>query len=113
MVPWFFLAGPGPLAEPRGILILLYLAVVPMALAYLAFGYGLRMLSAATATTLTLCEPLVATLLAIVVVGERLSPTGWAGFALVASGLVIVATAGVGRPGGRRSLWRGGAEIVN
>ena len=98
MVPWFFLAGPGPLAEPRGILILLYLSVVPMALAYLAFGYGLRMLSAATATTLTLCEPLVATLLAIVVVGERLSPTGWAGFALVASGLVIVATAGVGRP---------------
>lgn len=96
MVPWFFVAGPGPLAEPRGILILIYLAVVPMALAYLAFGYGLRMLSAATVTTLTLSEPLVATTLALVVVGERLSPAGWVGFGLVASGLVILATAGVG-----------------
>ena len=93
MVPWFFLTGPGPLAEPRGILILLYLAVVPMALAYLAFGYGLRMLSAATVTTLTLSEPLVATTLALVVVGERLSPAGWVGFVLIAAGLVILATA--------------------
>jgi DME family drug/metabolite transporter len=92
MVPWFFVAGPGPLAEPRGILILIYLAVVPMALAYLAFGYGLRMLSAATVTTLTLFEPLVATVLAIIVVGERLSTTGWVGFGLVAVGLIIVTT---------------------
>jgi DME family drug/metabolite transporter len=97
MVPWFFLAGPGPLAEPRGILVLGYLAVVPMALAYLAFGYGLRTLSAATATTLTLFEPLVATVLAIVVVGERLSPTGWIGFILVGVGLVVVATPDPGR----------------
>ncbi|MCP2032786.1 DME family drug/metabolite transporter [Okibacterium sp. HSC-33S16] len=95
MVPWFFVAGPGPLAEPRGILILVYLAVVPMALAYLAFGYGLRMLSASTVTTLTLVEPLVATALAIVVVGERLNPVGWIGFGLVALGLVIVTSAGV------------------
>lgn len=97
MVPWFFLAGPGPLAEPRGILILIYLAVVPMALAYLAFGYGLRMLSAATATTLTLFEPLVATALAIVIVGERLSALGWVGFALVGTGLVIIAAPRAGR----------------
>jgi DME family drug/metabolite transporter len=103
MVPWFFLAGPGPLAEPRGILILIYLAVVPMALAYLAFGYGLRMLSAATATTLTLLEPLVATVLAILVVGERLSPVGWCGFALVGVGLVLMATAGVGYGRPRRA----------
>ncbi|GGE89657.1 DMT family transporter [Mycetocola zhadangensis] len=95
MVPWFFLADAGPLAEPRGILILIYLAVVPMALAYLAFGYGLRMLSPATATTLTLLEPLVATSLAIVIVGERLQPVGWVGFALVGAGLVVIATAGV------------------
>jgi DME family drug/metabolite transporter len=96
MVPWFFLAGPGPLAEPRGILILIYLAVVPMALAYLAFGYGLRMLSAATVTTLTLFEPLVATVLAVIVVGERLSTTGWLGFGLVGVGLVIVSGSRVG-----------------
>ena len=66
-----------------------------MALAYLAFGYGLRMLSAATATTLTLFEPLVATLLAIVVVGERLSHAGWVGFGLVGAGLVIITTSGI------------------
>lgn len=61
----------------------IYMAVVPMFLGYLAFGYGLARVAASLATTLTLFEPVVAALLAVAVVGERLDPVGWAGVALV------------------------------
>jgi DME family drug/metabolite transporter len=41
-------------------------------------------------TTLTLAEPLTATLLALVVLGERPTPVAWSGAALIAAGLVVV-----------------------
>jgi DME family drug/metabolite transporter len=91
MVPWFLIAGPGPLAAPSGVAILAYLAVVPMAISYLLFGYGLRALSASMATTLALAEPVVATLLAVLVVGEQLTPLAWAGLLLVGLGISITA----------------------
>lgn len=91
LLPAFLLAGPGPLAEPRGLLVLAYLAVVPMALAYLLFGYGLRHLAASAATTLTLAEPVVATLLAVALLHEHLSPTAWAGLGVIVVGLLLVA----------------------
>lgn len=91
LVPAFVLAGPGPLLSGTGPLVLAYLAVLPMALAYLAFGYGLRRLRASTATTLALAEPLVATALAVVVLGERLGVVSWSGIVLILVGLSLVA----------------------
>lgn len=70
-----------------------YLAVGPMFLAYLLFGIGMRTLRSSTATTITLLEPLVATLLAIVVVGERLEPLGWVGLGLILVAVTVLATA--------------------
>jgi DME family drug/metabolite transporter len=90
MVPAFLLAGPGPLASAHGVAMLAFLALVPMALAYLLFGVALRALTASTATTLALAEPVVATLLAVLVVQERLSAVAWAGLAAVAVGIVLV-----------------------
>lgn len=90
LLPWFFLAGPGPLVSTRGVLILAYLALLPMAAAYLLFGYGLRRLSASTATTLALAEPVVATVLATTVLGERLTALSWVGLALILAGVVLV-----------------------
>jgi DME family drug/metabolite transporter len=92
LVPWFLLATPGPLlGHPTGLVVLAYLALLPMAIAYLLFGYGLQGLAASTATTLALAEPVVATTLAAVVLDERLSPTSWLGLVLILFGLVIVA----------------------
>jgi DME family drug/metabolite transporter len=90
-VPWFVIAGPGPLAAPSGVAILAYLAIVPMAVSYLLFGYGLRALPASGATTLALAEPVVATLLAVLVVGEQLTPLAWTGLLLVGLGISITA----------------------
>ncbi|MFZ8199030.1 DMT family transporter [Alteromonas portus] len=61
----------------------LYMAVVPMFLGYLLFGYGLRSTDASKATLITLIEPLVATLFAIFLIGEVFKPVGWMGMALV------------------------------
>lgn len=91
LVPAFVVGRPGPLVEGWGPVVLVYLAVIPMAVAYLAFGYGLRRLRASSATTLALAEPVVATLLAVVVLGERLGAVSWAGLALIGCGLVLVA----------------------
>ncbi|MFC7066537.1 EamA family transporter [Brucella rhizosphaerae] len=66
------------------------MALVPMFLGYLCFGIGLARISASMATTITLIEPVVAALLAVVIVGERLAPMGWIGVALIISCLVVI-----------------------
>jgi len=70
-----------------------YLAVGPMFVAYLLFGIGLRSIRSSSVTTITLLEPVVATVLAVVVVGERLAPVGWVGLACVLLGLGVLVTA--------------------
>jgi len=91
LVPTFLLAHPGPLVSGQGLLVLSYLAIIPMAVAYLLFGYGFRGLTASTAMTLALTEPLVATVLAILLLHERLSPSAWLGLALILTGIAFVA----------------------
>ena len=73
--------------------IALYLAVGPMFVAYLLFGIGMRTLASSTATTITLLEPVVATLLAILVVGERLDPLGGIGLLLILLSITVLSTA--------------------
>ncbi|MEV8020331.1 DMT family transporter [Streptomyces sp. NPDC086554] len=67
-----------------------YMALVPMFAGYVLFGWGLAHVPASTATTLTLLEPAVAAVLAVLVVGERLPTTGWTGIALVIACLAVL-----------------------
>ena len=55
-----------------GSLLALFLGIVPTAVAYLLFARGLKHLSAAETATLTLAEPLTATLLGVIVLSESL-----------------------------------------
>lgn len=68
----------------------IYMAVVPMFLGYLCFGYGLARVKASMATTITLLEPVIAAILAVIIVGERLPVLGWIGVALVVGCLVVI-----------------------
>lgn len=61
----------------------IYMAVVPMFLGYLMFGYALKQVEASTATLLTMLEPIVATLLAIAILGEMFGFIGWLGMGLI------------------------------
>ncbi|MFF5498523.1 DMT family transporter [Streptomyces aquilus] len=69
-----------------------YMAVVPMFAGYVLFGRGLARVPASTATTLSLLEPAVAAVLAVLVVGERLPAAGWAGIAFVVACLAVLTT---------------------
>lgn len=83
---------------------LLYLGLIPMAVGHALFGWSLGPLSASTVTLYTLLEPAVATLLAVWVLGERLTAGGWTGLALVLVGLVVLSVNWRGRqtPAARR-----------
>ncbi|MFB7576450.1 EamA family transporter [Streptomyces sp. NPDC056165] len=69
-----------------------YMALVPMFIGYILFGWGLAHVPASTATTLSLLEPVVAAVLAVLVVGERLPLLGWGGIALVVCCLAVLTT---------------------
>ncbi|TSB20578.1 EamA family transporter, partial [Streptomyces benahoarensis] len=68
----------------------IYMALVPMFTGYVLFGRGLTHVPASTATTLSLLEPAVAAVLAVVVVGERLPALGWIGIAFILACLAAV-----------------------
>ena len=90
LLPVLAVTGAPILDSWQNIGVATYMALVPMFLGYVLFGYGLTRLNPSTATTVTLLEPAVAALLAVVVVGEQLSGSGWAGMACVALALVVL-----------------------
>ena len=102
LMPVLFVTGAPLIASPQAFAVAAYMALVPMFLGYLLFGFGLARIPASTATTVTLLEPAVATLLAVLVVGERLSAVGWAGMAAIAASLLVLSLpARAGGPGDR------------
>lgn len=79
------------LATPRGLAMALWLGLATISIAYVLFTWGLSGLTAATAATLTLGEPLTASVLGIAVLGERLSALAIVGLAVLAAGLALLA----------------------
>jgi DME family drug/metabolite transporter len=75
-----------------GIALALWLGLATTTLAYVLFGRGLVHLPVGPVTTLVLAEPVVATLLGVVVLGERLGAGGWLGCVLVVAGLLVQGT---------------------
>lgn len=90
LLPVLLFTGVPLLASGTNLAIGLYMALVPMFIGYLCFGYGLARIAASTAITLTLFEPVVAAALAVVVVGERLPLQGWLGIVLILMCLVCI-----------------------
>lgn len=93
LLPVLLLTGGPLLATVEAAAVGTYMALIPMFVGYLAFGYGLSKIPASTATTVTLIEPAVATVLAVWLVGERLSPLGWFGLSLFGAVLTLIALA--------------------
>ncbi|MBE4578897.1 EamA family transporter [Vibrio navarrensis] len=89
LLPSLALTGENLFANPLNSSIALYMAVFPMCAGYLLFGYGLRHVEVHNANLLTLFEPVVASLLAVWIVGETISLLGWLGIALIGGCLVM------------------------
>lgn len=91
LVPVLAVVGLGPLWSADGLALALYLGAIPTALAYVLFARGLRGISAGEAATLTLAEPVTASVLGALVLGERPGAVAVAGAALVLAGLAALA----------------------
>ncbi|MFF7747459.1 EamA family transporter [Streptomyces sp. NPDC007960] len=92
LVPVLLATGAPLLASWPNAAVGTYMALVPMLAGYVLFGWGLAHVPASTATTLSLLEPAVAAVLAVLVVGELLPPAGWLGIALVIACLAVLTT---------------------
>lgn len=80
----------------------LSLAVIGTAAAYLLYFEILRIAGAANTMLVTLMIPPVAIVLGAMFLGERLSPTAWIGFGVIAAGLAVI--------DGRLVRWAQGAQ---
>lgn len=79
--------------------IALWLGLAATACAYALFARGLQHLNVGTAATLSLAEPLTATLLGFAILHERPSPLGWVGMVLIIGGIIFsTRPEGVGKP---------------
>lgn len=90
LMPVLFITGGTLLDTWTNTAVGVYMVVVPMFLGYVLFGLGLARIPASMATTLSLIEPVVAAVLAVIIVGERLPVLGWIGVALIIACLYVL-----------------------
>jgi drug/metabolite transporter, DME family len=91
LAPVLILGDVAWIATTDGLAMALFLGAIPTALAYVLFARGLRHLTPGETATLTLAEPLTATGLGIVALGERPGAIAAIGAALVLAGLLTLA----------------------
>ncbi|MBF4607079.1 DMT family transporter [Curtobacterium sp. VKM Ac-1393] len=94
LVVLVFVAGAPFLGDAGNWPVFLYLAVVPTVLGHSLYAVGLRSVGASVATLVSLLEPVIAAVLAVLVVGEHLGAAGWGGITLVVVGLAVLALPG-------------------
>jgi DME family drug/metabolite transporter len=101
--PLLLLSDASWVATPSGAVAAVWLGVGATALAYVCFAAGLRTLSAPTVASLTLVEPVVASALAVTLLGESWAVVQWVGAAVLLGALALL-----GRHATRPALVGGG-----
>ena len=89
--------------SPATLGLLAALGTGPTAVAYTLYFRGLRTAPAGTAALLSLLEPLTGTVLAALILGDRLGASGIAGAVILAAALVLAGVAGQAGSAGRTS----------
>lgn len=97
MIP-FVVTGGTWFSTTSGIIVIVWLGLFVTTLAYVLFGVGLKTLMPGTIATLNLGEPLVATILAVWLLDESLSTTGWIGCLLILLALTLLARSSWAQP---------------
>ncbi|MGW7483201.1 DMT family transporter [Nonomuraea muscovyensis] len=95
LAPFALAGGALPAFSLSSVALLIYLGAVPTALAYALFFRALTTLSAATVSVISLGEAAGAAVLGVLLFGERLTLTAWAGCALLIAAVVVLTV----RPG--------------
>jgi DME family drug/metabolite transporter len=89
LVPFALVSGMSLTLTGGVFSLLVFLGVVPTAVAYGAYFLGLRHASPTAAALATMLEPLTATVLAVAFHGERLAPLGVVGALLICGALAL------------------------
>jgi DME family drug/metabolite transporter len=92
VLPLALVEGLGAAYTPSTVGWLLFLGAVPSALGYALFFAGLAHVRAATASVVTLLEPVVAAGMAVAVLGERLSAAAVAGTVVLLGAVAVLVT---------------------
>jgi DME family drug/metabolite transporter len=93
--PFLFAQNPEWILTRDGGLSVLWLGLVPTAIGYFLFTFGLKRVDSSTAATVVLAEPATATILAAVIIGEVLVLQSFIGIAIVAAGILYISRAKV------------------
>ena len=90
--------GVDPDTKTTGYLSAAYTGIVTAGVGYLLFSFALHHVRPATAVTLALTEPVVAFVLAVLLLGEPASAAGVGGLALVVAGVLGVVRSELAAP---------------
>jgi DME family drug/metabolite transporter len=117
LLPFALLEGVLPRAEQLAgsLLLMVYLAAVPTAVAYGLYFSGLAVVRAATASVIALIEPVVAAVLAVVLLGERLTAPTLAGSVVLLGAVAALVVGESSGAGVRREVARhrnSGVEVL-
>ena len=88
--PFLFAQNPEWILTRDGGLSVLWLGLVPTAIGYFLFTFGLKRVDSSTAATVVLAEPATATILAALIIGESLVFQSFVGIAIVAAGILYI-----------------------
>lgn len=99
----FLVTAPAWWASGPGIVLALWLGLFAATLGYVLFGVGLASLQPGHVATLNLAEPVVATVLGVLVLHEALGGTGWLGCALIMGALGLLGFLELRRDAGREN----------
>lgn len=106
-----FLLAAGWVLTPSGIVLAVWVGLIATSLAYLLFALALPVLQPGHIATLTLIEPVVATALGVLVLGESIAALGWVGCVLILVALLVLGLR-EGRSAGERHRDAGARETV-
>lgn len=88
--PFLFIFDMTWMFSTAGLAVSLHLGIVATGIAYYLFAIGLFNVSSSTAVTLSLAEPLTATLLGVFFLGEYMSVLSWTGLILMLFGIGVL-----------------------
>lgn len=97
LLPFLFVLDSSYIVDSMNLYLILYLGLAATSLAYILFSSGLKRIPSSSAVTLSLAEPLTASLLGVFVVGEVLSGASWIGVAMLLAGILVLTVSGRNR----------------
>ena len=90
LMPFLLFFDLSYITVPQNAAVLLYLGIAATTVSYILFSRGLKQIESSSAVTLSLAEPLTASLLGVLVVGEVLNGVSWIGVVLLLGGIIVL-----------------------